>query len=642
MAIRVRLIFLPALLSLCLLLVVATGAAEEISVAGRVTRYHSPLEFHEALLPSDLPLSAMRGCVASGDIDGDRRDELFIADFDRREISLISVTGRAAVSSLMWARFSGERSFERCVSGDFSGDGLVDLALMVRGGQEWLFFISARAASPVQRPVSFDIPHTEVSRVFATIHPERSTRDSLFLSAQGELSSRWVAATGGEFLWFHRGPLLRGEFAGEFSGGGGDDLLMSDFVEPEAWSLRTRWPEGARMPGYAWTGYEWRNDWKLRGRGDFNGDGLDDLLLEGDQIKGWWVGLSDSTQVLLQPLRGLSRGRKAVTTGDFDGDGLADLVSLTGEGSPMLWFAFAIRGVGEPGVTISASGGAKVTTDGQGEFNISVGSDETLKPEKLGFVFSQSELAMRYRFGRVRRRADFIATDIAGGDGVIGRAVVLGRSSGPGPYACIGYNPESPQSWGEMGGRCHPGYAYFSFRDLGREDTSSRRIRAGGACCRLPADDILTGEVVETFERCPDGYVGIGGRIPAVNENYLICGKVNTERYQLGPVSGGRYFGVGYSMWKERNRTEGSQIPIALRYALGRENYTNWTGEQCVGVPPGALVVGKRPGSCAAIEFRELQYVGRAGDPSQGTPVKMVPDCERIENEFDPLSGCRP
>ena len=37
--------------------------------------------------------------------------------------------------------------------------------------------------------------------------------------------------------------------------------------------------------------------------------------------------------------------------------------------------------------------------------------------------------------------------------------------------------------------------------------------------------------------------------------------------------------------------------------------------------------------------FRELRYKGIAGDPPAGTPVKMYPDCTRIANVFDPMSG---
>ena len=163
-----------------------------------------------------------------------------------------------------------------------------------------------------------------------------------------------------------------------------------------------------------------------------------------------------------------------------------------------------------------------------------------------------------------------------------------------------------------------------------------------GACCRLPAADILTGELAESIEACPEGYVGVGGRNAASDEFYLVCEKVNLKRYRLGPSTRGRYFGVGYSMWKERARIEGSQVPVALRYALGRSNFIIWTGEQCVGEVPGMLVVAKRPRSCASIEFRELQYAGLPGDPPAGTPVPMLPNCTKIENEFDPTSGCRP
>lgn len=620
-------------------LLIGVAHAQDSVLVGRVSRYQAPLEFQESSV-TEASLAGAR-CVVSGDADGDGRDELFVLDGAGSEIRLLEFTTRLAVTARPWAHLQAPSRALHCVAGDFSGDQRADLALMEEGGREWLFLISQSSGDPERHRSTFDVPAStplSIRRIAAI-----GGRDAILFSSAGEGLMRWVRSGAGELMWYYRWPDWKVEATGDFSGHGGGDVVFKRLNQASSWRLLHPSSEspGAMRSNFNWLWPDDAYQWQFEGAGDFNGDGLDDALLFGGVGLGWWVGVSDTGQAVPQPVRGLSRGRVGAVVGDYDGDGLADIVSRAADTT--LWMGWSKGMPGLPGVTVTASSGRAAVTDASGSYSLTVAPDEQLRASKEGFVFSQASLAAQRRNGLRRKRADFVATEVGEGAKVVGRSELLGPQRGAGPYVCIGFNPgQGVEGWGEVHDSCPRGYAYFSFREPGRIETKPERVAVGGACCRLPAEDVLTEERVKSFGACPENFIGVGGDYRPPDHHALLCARINTERYQLGPVTGGRYFGVGYSMAKHRTRIESAALPVALRYALGRSSYDKWIGEGCVGVRPGYLVTGKQPRTCETIEFRELQYAGRAGDPPAGTPVEMLPKCSKIENEFDAFSGCFP
>lgn len=206
-------------------------------------------------------------------------------------------------------------------------------------------------------------------------------------------------------------------------------------------------------------------------------------------------------------------------------------------------------------------------------------------------------------------------------------------------YPCIAYDVET-SAWGSNYGNCPENHAFFSNRDNGGAHKSGPGyyVTLGGACCRLPYDDILTDQHNYTsFESCPDQWVATGGSGTCVEGCTMRCTQINTEKYTLGPETmsyywrdpkGGRTYGRGSAKQMLKKH-----IPASIRYAVGRNEHNNWVDDGCVGYPFGSLLTRKSRKRCDGFFYRRLLY-------KDGTPVRMLPDCEAIDDPYSPEGRC--
>lgn len=164
------------------------------------------------------------------------------------------------------------------------------------------------------------------------------------------------------------------------------------------------------------------------------------------------------------------------------------------------------------------------------------------------------------------------------------------------------------------------------------------KVAVSGSCCPLPAEDILLESEKKSIqgETCPQGYVVTGGRDKTCEDcDYtLVCTKINTRRYQLAASEAGVAWGVSSSDWKVAERIDRADLPLAIRYGIGRTSRWRFAKSGCVGRTPGSLFVGRTSKHCKDYLFRQLQFAGSAGDPPKGTPVRMFPVCDLLS---DPL-----
>lgn len=210
------------------------------------------------------------------------------------------------------------------------------------------------------------------------------------------------------------------------------------------------------------------------------------------------------------------------------------------------------------------------------------------------------------------------------------------------PQACVGLAPLNG-SGGPDRQTCPVNHAmYWVGGDAGKHKDGTT-VNVTATCCPLPSNDILQEVHVFEPEQCPAETVATGAARQACGAAscpvMLRCTKINTARYQLGPELPAVYWGNGYAGWRNSERIDWEEIPAALRFAVGREKHAAHGVDGCVGYPWGSLFTKKTSKHCGGNYFKQLQFTGAPGDPARGIPVKMLADCDSIENADDPAQA---
>ena len=377
--------------------------------------------------------------------------------------------------------------------------------------------------------------------------------------------------------------------------------------------------------------------------GDFNGDGRGDAIVFGDSVYRWWLAQSVGDTSIEEPIHGIAvpkRDRDAIAAADFDADGQDDLVFCNTH-SRSLSLAMSRIGRLLSGAQIRWSG-STVTEEEAGRF-VAHGPVEGAPDIKVaGYRVAITDLGRAAKSTCRSKTIHAIAVSEERDRTFIGQALRIGPDAA-GPFVCTGFNPIGIEKWTASGGRCPENYAYFGADDVGGK-RPLKTTRLSAKCCRLPSDDLLLPQTFEASLACPDDAVAVGSVISpqdAARELRLLCRKINTKRYRLGPPTPGVYFGAGLSMrWYGPPLLE-SEIPLAIRLGIIRHDYSKQQIDGCAGIPFGSVLTnkGKR---CGDFAFRQFQYRGELGDPPSGTPVTMFPDCAELEDPLSPTSGCRP
>ena len=155
----------------------------------------------------------------------------------------------------------------------------------------------------------------------------------------------------------------------DFNGDGFADILWRNGTSGQmlVWLLNSTTVIGGGSPGSA------TSDWTIAGTGDFNGDGFADILwynTSSGQALVWL--LKNGTTVIGGGSPGsavIGQGWTIAGTGDFNGDGLSDILWYnTSSGQALVWFlnGATVIGGGSPG---SVPVGQGWTIAGTGDFN---------------------------------------------------------------------------------------------------------------------------------------------------------------------------------------------------------------------------------------------------------------------------------
>ncbi len=535
---------------------------------------------------------------------------------------------------------AGTANFEVLAGGRFLHDGCSELLIRNTASSELFLADSKKFA-----PVGFTINSPSEATLRALDLQGDGLDDIRFTDSGGTLH---VLISDGRGAFIERPNVVstnRGERGGPSvpmmrigPGSAGVVSISQDNETTYKWTFETA--NGERR---LWTEFPPTAIWRSAGFADLNGDGRSDLLAYGGEYSGWWVSLGSKYGGLSRSISGINFFGTPVVFADMDCDGADDVVStVITEG--VLSVAYARLSKGLSGVAIKSKADHVCVTNDQGICFLDDAADVPM-PNLEGYLFEETGRELARDAGKTSTAISYVATPIhQGHETALGKKFGIGPS-GPGPYVCLGFQPGDPIFfWRASSATCPNGHALMGISIPKHSERWAASAIPRFACCPLPAEDILLDQTVEGTDVCPEDSIAVG-MVPGWGcqscPQRLLCQRINRTRYALGEPNLGVYWGTGRFRDRNDRQVLRTDIPIALRYGLGRTGLQTWDVDGCVGFPWGSVLT-RMPGprSCNQAEFRAIVFAENEGSGAATRPVPMLPECRTITDPTDPSSGC--
>ncbi len=262
--------------------------------------------------------------VQSGDFNGDGKSDFVGLDPATGNLVVGLSNGTTGFTTQVWGSLSTSTTWSNVVTGDFSGNGLTDVAAYDAATGQWT--VAASSGS------SF------TTSVWATWNPEDSYQDvqvgdfngdgRVDLAAWDVTTGTWQVAisNGSSFTTSSWGEGTAGAnwqfvVVGDVNGDGRSDLAALD---PTTGHWHVEQSTGTSFIDSVWSTAN-SSDWTSAQAGDFTGNGLTDLIGTVAGNPAWQVALSTGTGFTISSWGDQAENLTNVVVADFDGDGKADL-----------------------------------------------------------------------------------------------------------------------------------------------------------------------------------------------------------------------------------------------------------------------------------------------------------------------------
>jgi hypothetical protein len=295
------------------------------------------------LIVSEVTQATLNGSFSSGgaDFNGDGRSDILLVHPNGNLTNWLGQSGGLFSSNHEAASYALPSGWRPVRSGDYNGDGRSDLLLRNSDGSvtEWL----GRADGGYSwNPAATYALHQAWEVAGSSDFNGDGNDDLLLVHANGSVTN-WLGQANGTFFSNHAAasyslpPGWKVAAIGDFNGDGRDDVLLRNID-----GSVTEWI-GQGAGSFIWNAAATNsltNDWQIAATGDFNGDGRDDLLLRHDSGSVTdWLGQIDGTFFSNHVAASyvLPSGWSTGDAGDYNGDGITDLLLRHTDGSITEW-----------------------------------------------------------------------------------------------------------------------------------------------------------------------------------------------------------------------------------------------------------------------------------------------------------------
>lgn len=249
---------------------------------------------------------------ARNDVDGDGMSDLLWRTKDGGDFSYWLMHGTTLADS---SAMPVSRQYKLVASGDFNGDGKVDI-IWTDGTGMWMWVGKGSSFTS-----TYMRPYPPGWKVVGTSDLDGDGKTDL-IWVDGNRVSEWLM-DGTKFKSTYIQTLSSGWrylTTGDFDGDGQADLLVSNGSSMKMW---TQFSNGSFKSVSTHT-YPPR--WTILGAGDINGDGMDDLLWRDDAQRRFSYWIMQGGTLASSRIINVSPQWQFGSTGDFTGDGLLGIV----------------------------------------------------------------------------------------------------------------------------------------------------------------------------------------------------------------------------------------------------------------------------------------------------------------------------